>query len=55
MCNICLTEKPKEEFKLTPCAHFSCKDCMDEILKVQGKCPECRMPIKKENIILLTE
>ncbi len=46
MCMICLElYKIGEELRLLPCAHLYHKDCVDNWLKLSGKCPDCKINV----------
>jgi hypothetical protein len=36
------------------CGHFTCNDCLDEIMRTGPKCPECREPIKRRGGQVMT-
>ena len=53
-CPICMvaTETMMEHYVATqPCGHQICRNCQDEYLKTNDKCPICRAPASRNDIL----
>ncbi|KAJ3025475.1 UNVERIFIED_CONTAM: DNA helicase rad5, partial [Siphonaria sp. JEL0065] len=50
-CNICLDEDVQSEIGIVPCGHAFCWPCTEEVVKSQGKCPNCRASITARDVM----
>lgn len=49
MCSICL--EPFQQPRVTPCEHAFCTACVEECLRAQLCCPECREPLAPDALL----
>ncbi|KAJ3278488.1 hypothetical protein HK104_002295 [Borealophlyctis nickersoniae] len=50
-CAICL--EPLNQPSITPCAHYFCKNCIEQVIKTKPVCPMCRRSVMSKDIIEL--
>ena len=55
-CPVCYEELETLYKAVTPCGHFICGECIQEISKCNHKleCPMCRNPLKKESLNIIS-
>ncbi|KAI9335123.1 SNF2 family N-terminal domain-containing protein [Obelidium mucronatum] len=50
-CNICLDDDVRSDIGIVPCGHAFCWPCTEEVVKSQGKCPNCRAAISAGEVM----
>ncbi|KEH40845.1 zinc finger, C3HC4 type (RING finger) protein [Medicago truncatula] len=48
-CPICMD--PFVEEMTTRCGHIFCKNCIKNVIRIQGKCPTCRKKVTSRQLI----